>query len=299
MPAGSFPERRSVPMLRWSVAALAALALHGGLAWLAVNMPVNEAEASAGAPETAIIVELAALAPVPEAPATPFPPVPAPGETVPDERAEPEADNREAKSVSHREAAVEPHARPQQPAGLDIPLPELPAMPSADAMLPAPDTPAPETPAPRILPPQRPEVTAPKPPKPRIVRRKPEDKPQRTRQAASPPPAARASTAPMQDAQGRAAQPSVSAASWRSSLLAHLNRYKHFPEGARPGVVQVAFAIDGQGRVLSARLAASSGDATLDAEAVAMIRRASPVPAPPSGLPGQAINLAVPIRYAR
>ncbi|MDP3321632.1 MAG: energy transducer TonB, partial [Bosea sp. (in: a-proteobacteria)] len=91
----------------------------------------------------------------------------------------------------------------------------------------------------------------------------------------------------------------ASRASWRGTLLAHLNRYKRFPGGANPGTVQVSFSIDRSGRVLTARLVRGSGDALLDEEAVAMIRRASPVPAPPEGLGGGTIALAVPVKFSR
>jgi protein TonB len=63
--------------------------------------------------------------------------------------------------------------------------------------------------------------------------------------------------------------------------------------------VQVAFSIDRAGRVLSARLAGSSGHPALDEEAVSMIRRASPVPAPPAGFGGGTVSLAVPVRFSR
>lgn len=81
--------------------------------------------------------------------------------------------------------------------------------------------------------------------------------------------------------------------------MAHLNRFKRFPSGASGGTAQVAFSIDRAGRVLSSRLIGSSGDPALDAEAVAMMRRASPVPAPPSSVGGGSITLAVPVRFNR
>ncbi|HWL03956.1 MAG TPA: energy transducer TonB, partial [Xanthobacteraceae bacterium] len=59
----------------------------------------------------------------------------------------------------------------------------------------------------------------------------------------------------------------------------------------------VAFTIDRSGRVLSARLAGSSGDAALDAEAVSLARRVSPVPAPPANIGGGSVLLAVPVRF--
>ncbi|WP_245257031.1 energy transducer TonB [Nitrobacter sp. Nb-311A] len=71
------------------------------------------------------------------------------------------------------------------------------------------------------------------------------------------------------------------------------------PSGAGAGVATVAFTIDRSGRVLSARLVRSAGDGMLDAEAVSLPRRASPVPAPPPNIGGGSITLAVPIRFNR
>jgi protein TonB len=152
--------------------------------------------------------------------------------------------------------------------------------------------------------PEKPKVVErkPTPPKPRVVeRRKPAEREKpRAKEAAAPPASAAPAAAPSSAPTGSAASPSASTASWRGMLIAHLNRYKRFPGGARPGTVQIAFSIDRGGRVLSARLAGSSGDATLDEEAVSMIRRASPVPAPPAGVGGGGtISLAVPVRYNR
>ncbi|WP_158818627.1 energy transducer TonB [Methylocapsa sp. S129] len=52
--------------------------------------------------------------------------------------------------------------------------------------------------------------------------------------------------------------------------------------------------------VISERLVASSGDPALDAEAVALPRRCSPVPFPPPEFGhGHVITLTVPIRFNR
>jgi protein TonB len=89
-------------------------------------------------------------------------------------------------------------------------------------------------------------------------------------------------------------------ASWQARLVAHLERRKRYPAAAlarrAEGVAQVRFAIDRSGRVLSSRLAASSGDPALDAEAVAMVLRASPVPAPPPDAP---LELVAPVKFSR
>jgi periplasmic protein TonB len=110
--------------------------------------------------------------------------------------------------------------------------------------------------------------------------------------------------APQAEASGArvssAADTTSTVASWKGELIAHLNRFKQFPEGATAGgTASVAFAIDRAGAVISARLAASSGDRRLDEEAVSILRRASPVPPPPSGLGRGAVTLTVPIRFNR
>ncbi len=70
-------------------------------------------------------------------------------------------------------------------------------------------------------------------------------------------------------------------------LVAWLDRHKRYPDAARrrreEGVVVVEFAIDGRGRVMSHRLLGASGNPLLDAEAEALLARASPLPAPPDG----------------
>jgi len=87
-------------------------------------------------------------------------------------------------------------------------------------------------------------------------------------------------------------------ANWQSMLMAHLERHKRYPPGARArgahGIAYVRFTIDGAGNVLSARLVRSSGYAELDREAVALVRRASPVPPPP---PGANRIITVPVRF--
>lgn len=87
---------------------------------------------------------------------------------------------------------------------------------------------------------------------------------------------------------------------WKSRVVAHLERRKRYPASARArgeeGTVLVAFRIDGGGRVLSASLARSSGHRALDEAALAMVERASPVPAPPAGT---GTTLTAPVRFVR
>ncbi len=102
--------------------------------------------------------------------------------------------------------------------------------------------------------------------------------------------------AAMQTTSGVSAQ---SPANWQSSLMAHLERRKRYPSGARSrgerGTVYVRFSIDGSGNVLSASLARSSGSSELDQEVLSLVRRASPVPAPP---PGANRTITAPVRFS-
>ena len=87
---------------------------------------------------------------------------------------------------------------------------------------------------------------------------------------------------------------SMSPARWQARVQAHLERHKRAPAGAGTGVVRVAFGIDASGRVTSVSLTRSSGNPALDQAALAMVRRASPVPAPP---PGVGRKIGVPVRF--
>jgi protein TonB len=51
--------------------------------------------------------------------------------------------------------------------------------------------------------------------------------------------------------------------------------------------------------VTSTRLSRSSGDSALDQEAVALPRRASPLPKPPEGVGSSSIALTVPVHFGR
>ncbi len=81
-------------------------------------------------------------------------------------------------------------------------------------------------------------------------------------------------------------------------VSAHLRRHQQYPSDARSrgdqGTATVSFSLDGGGRVMSVRLARGSGIASFDQEVQAMVRRASPFPAPPSG---QSKSFTVPVNF--
>lgn len=77
------------------------------------------------------------------------------------------------------------------------------------------------------------------------------------------------------------------AANYQAVVGSFLERAKNLPASARKrgakGVAKIGFAIDESGGVAGVSLLRSSGQGDLDAECIALIRRASPFPPPPAG----------------
>ena len=92
---------------------------------------------------------------------------------------------------------------------------------------------------------------------------------------------------------------SISPAQWKSRVGAHLMRYRRSITAGRRGGgdALVRFTFNSGGSILSVALARSSGDKNLDEAAVSMVRRASPIPAPPSTV--TAMFLTVPVGSTR
>ena len=92
------------------------------------------------------------------------------------------------------------------------------------------------------------------------------------------------------------------AASWETSLVKHLQRFKRYPAQAQArgeeGVVLLSFTIDRTGHVLDRHIARSSGHSELDAEVIAMIERAQPLPPFPPAMTEDKLDLTVPIRFS-
>ncbi len=209
--------------------------------------------------------------------------------------------------------AAAPDAVPDAPPDMPVPPPDLPP-PIVTAGVPPPpdpppevpkvDLPAPPTPvvartAEVALPPPVPKPKpAPAKPKERVVERKPPKPVQAKRaelQEAKRPPAqasgARNAAAVASLSSGAAA---ASRSSWQGALVAALNRAKR-PQ-SETGSASVRFSIDRGGRLLSASLAGSAGNGSLDQEAVALVRRASLPPAP-ADVPGTTFTFTIPIRF--
>lgn len=87
---------------------------------------------------------------------------------------------------------------------------------------------------------------------------------------------------------------------FRAYLQEHLARYRIYPAAARKagkeGVVQVRFLMSHDGGLIDAWIESSSGNADIDGEALASLRRARPLPTPPRGWPDR-IDISLPITF--
>lgn len=165
-------------------------------------------------------------------------------------------------------------------------------------MAPLPEPPAPPKPQPvqkpQIVHTVQPKVAAPSLPSPAPVVEAPlPAAPTPSPQTVEPVPLKTETAAPRPD-------PAV-AASWQGQLLGRLEQFKRYPPAAQmkrqQGVVQLRFAMDRTGKVLSATIEKSAGSDLLDQEALALLRRAAPLPPPPPEVAGDPVELVVPVQF--
>jgi protein TonB len=78
-------------------------------------------------------------------------------------------------------------------------------------------------------------------------------------------------------------------------------KHKSYPKIAQmrgwEGEVILDLKIDENGNVLSAKVRESSGHEALDNQALEMVRKASPFPAPPDALRSHTFNISVPVSF--
>jgi protein TonB len=279
-------------LARWAGATFCVAALHVGTVFAVTHWP--RPPLPSGEPPAAVMIE---LAPMPAAPETPPQEVAVGEQAVMSEEATPseqkqeqpvEPDKTEPLPEPKPEAEKLPEPpQPQQPTE----TPKLAEVPNAEAVLP---TPTPEPPTEK-----KPEEKPPEPTKPKEEEAsKPQPQSKKAAKATTAPKPVVAPKAKVNAAPSSGVASSMSMATWRGTVMAHLNRHKRAPGGKR-GTATIAFNIDRNGRVLSARLVRSSGSPGLDAEAVALVRRASPVPAPPANVRGNSILLSAPVSVSR
>ncbi|WGR90701.1 energy transducer TonB (plasmid) [Bradyrhizobium sp. ISRA443] len=162
-----------------------------------------------------------------------------------------------------------------------------------------PDTPVPDD-TPELPPAQNPDAAVDAP-----TKAQPEAVPEQQAAAATTAPAAVAdrvapvAAAPTQGRPDRKAEQAI--VTWRSQILAAIERNKRYPEAARSrheqGITQVRFMLDRKGLVSDAQVTQSSGSSALDGEAIALLQRAQPFPAPPDTFAGQSVAVKLPIRF--
>lgn len=89
---------------------------------------------------------------------------------------------------------------------------------------------------------------------------------------------------------------------FQRALQRHLIRQMRYPAAARArkeeGIVYVRVAMDRRGNVISAKIQEASGFVELNAEGLAVIQRAQPLPLPPAAVQGDPVDLIVPVTFS-
>lgn len=273
---------------QWLLSAAAIVAAHFGL--IAAAVAWYQQAAAPGVEMPAILVDMAPASAAPALQPQDLAPGPQMQEAPPPQQ--------EAKQPPPPPAPEAPqHLAAQQ---LEPPAPSLP---QPDVVLPQPST-APVEPAKREEAEPKREATK------RDRAKRDETKRDEAKAKHRHPPAPRTTAAPKAERQAAlAAAPSAGRAaaaaalpSYRDRLAAHLARYKQYPAASRAtreqGTAMLSFTVGRGGQVLGSRLARSSGHPALDAETLAMIRRAQPLPPFPSEITQSSLSFTVPVRFS-
>lgn len=271
--------------LRWVGSAIVIVAVHvgliaGGIAWYRERVP-------AGNEMPAIMVDMAPAATAPEMSQQDAAPGPEMLQADAPTEPPPEPEPVQPQQMQEQVAPTPPIEQPVVEAPPEQKIEPTPPPPEPAKVEPEPPKPVPiEKPAPK---PVRPEV-----------KRPPSETPPAPRTTAPPRADRRAAAASSSASAGAAAAAALPA--YRDRLAAHLQRYKEYPSQARSagqqGVAMLSFTVSRSGQVLGSRLAGSSGVPVLDAETMAMIRRAQPLPAFPPEMTQGSLSFTVPVRFS-
>ncbi|SDS44895.1 energy transducer TonB [Pseudomonas fuscovaginae UPB0736] len=204
---------------------------------------------------------------------------------------------------------------PQQAMMVELaPLPPAPPPPAPPKVVTPPTPPAPEEelPLPKLAEAPKPTISVPKPvkpkpkpqpPKPEVKKEPEKEKPKEEEKPSEEPPTTRPPEKSAAPAPGPSPQQLAAKASWEGTLLAHLGKYKKYPQAARlrnkEGLNRLRFVVDAEGKVLSYELVGRSGNADLDRATLEMIRSAQPLPKPPAEmLTNGSIEIVAPFVYS-
>ena len=258
---------------RWGAAAVAILAAHAALIVLGMNWATQRPVPGVSLPVIMVDMSPVSAAPQPTQMDLALGPVMQQADASPP----PEAAQQEV--VQEQIAPTPPQEKPEVVA---------PPEQKSERSRPKPD--------PAKVDPEKKPV----PVKPRVVRadaKKPSDAPPAPRTTASPKAERQAPAASAANAGASAAV----LASYRQRVAAHLQRFKQYPPAAKSagqqGTARVSFTLSRSGGVTSVSLGGSSGHAALDAETVAMVRRAQPFPAFPADVKQSSMPFSAPVAF--
>lgn len=224
-----------------------------------------------------------------------------------------------ATELAPPETAPLPVEPPPEQAPVEaVPVEPDPHLPERMALIPSARPTPPAAPAERAAAPARQQRASPRETA-QAARTPPQRRQAASPQAASPPaashrgashrgaaPTAREARRPAANAPTAAPSRAASAGAqeqYARRLARHVERYKRYPAAAArqriTGVTRIAITIDRSGGLVGTRMAAASGHAVLDEEAVAIARRAAPYPRPPDGIGDRNFSFTVALRFAR
>ena len=301
----------------WTSAAAIILATHVAVAFAVQNLGFAEVEGS----PPALAVEMAPLVVAPTVPEevamldalTPDPPdaveeTPTVSEVKPVTDPIPEPVAEEAEPVTEQPADANKAEEAEEAEPAEQAVAALSEQQPLETVVPGPvEAIAPDLVIP--LPQPKPVETELKANKPVEAKKKAEKKPvekpkHRPRKEKAEPPKAVTTASIDAKAGAKAAAPqaadatprsSVSPSRWNASLQAWIRRHTRYPSAAKSrraeGTPNVTFTVDASGKVVSARLARSSGDDDLDRAALSALRGAT-VPTPPAELGGRVTRTA-------
>jgi protein TonB len=243
---------------RWVGAILFVLVAHAAL--VAAYMYVAPESGITGSDVPAIMIDFAPEAAAPET----------------------EADLAPGPETFDSQPTLQPEVTQQ---AADEPVIELPPVPSPD-----PDIVIP--PKKEVVEERKQEVPQPKPPEP--VEQPVQQQVQSVKQPTSNPKADKRAEKPVAPRAGTTAARNAMV-NYASTLSAHLQRFKRPAKGR--GTVVVNFTVNRSGKVVARSVVRSSGSSVVDAEAMAMIERAQPMPPFPAAVSQSEESFVQAIRF--